>query len=83
MEKQLEGEDKVRMLEREMRQPSGGGACPKCGNINHNRAPGQAGGRATAGWPRRGETRGSERVKGHREHGGDQGEGKETAEAVE
>jgi hypothetical protein len=38
--------------------------------FNHNRAPGQAGGRATAGWPRRGETRGSERVKGHREHGG-------------
>jgi hypothetical protein len=38
--------------------------------FNHNRAPGQAGGRATAGWPRRGETRGSERVKGHRGHGG-------------
>jgi hypothetical protein len=33
--------------------------------FNHNRAPGQAGGRATEGWPRRGETRGSERVKGH------------------
>ncbi|NDG71772.1 MAG: hypothetical protein EBY32_10820 [Proteobacteria bacterium] len=33
----------------------------------HNRAPGQAGGRATEGWPRRGETSGSERVKGHRE----------------
>jgi hypothetical protein len=32
MENRLEGEDKVRMLEREMRQqPSGGGACPKCG----------------------------------------------------
>lgn len=31
MEKRLEGEDKVRMLEREMRQPSGGEACPKCG----------------------------------------------------
>ena len=32
MEKRLEGEDRVRMLEREMRQqPSGGGACPKCG----------------------------------------------------
>ena len=32
MEKRLEGEDKVRMLEREMRQsPSGGAACPKCG----------------------------------------------------
>ena len=35
--------------------------------FNHNRAPGQAGGRATAGWPQGGETRGSERVK---EHGG-------------
>ena len=34
--------------------------------FNHNRAPGQAGGRATEGWPRRGETSGSERVKGHR-----------------
>jgi transposase len=33
MEKRLEGEDKVRMLEREMRQPPS--ACPKCGNINH------------------------------------------------
>ena len=31
----------------------------------HNRAPGQAGGRATEGWPRRGETSGSERVKEH------------------
>ena len=29
MENRLEGEGKVRMLEREMR--SGGGACPKCG----------------------------------------------------
>ena len=28
----LEGEERVRMLEREMRgAPSGGGACPKCG----------------------------------------------------
>ena len=32
MENRLEGEDKVRMLEREMRQhPSGGAGCPKCG----------------------------------------------------
>ena len=78
MEKRLEGEDKVRMLEREMRQPPS--ACPKCGNINHNRAPGQAGGRVTAGWPRRGETRGSERVKGHRGHGGKQPKADESAD---
>jgi hypothetical protein len=31
MEKRLEGEDKVRLLEREMRQPSGSAGCPKCG----------------------------------------------------
>jgi hypothetical protein len=31
MEKRLEGEDKLRVLEREMRGPSGGKACPKCG----------------------------------------------------
>jgi hypothetical protein len=34
--------------------------------FNHNRALGQAEGRATEGWPRRGETSGRERVKGHR-----------------
>jgi len=44
--------------------------------INHNRAPWQAGGRATEGWPRRGETRGSERVKGHREHREKPGQGR-------
>jgi hypothetical protein len=44
MEKRLEGEDKVRMLEREMRQPpSGGEACPKCGNINHRGHRGHGG----------------------------------------
>jgi transposase len=43
MEKRLEGEDKVRMLEREMRGPSGGGACPKCGNINHRGHRGHGG----------------------------------------
>ena len=37
--------------------------------FNHNQALGQAEGRATEGWPRRGETSGRERVKGHREHG--------------
>lgn len=32
MENRLEGEDKVRMLEREMRQQlSGGAGCPRCG----------------------------------------------------
>ena len=35
--------------------------------FNHNRALGQAEGRATEGWPRRGETSGRERVKGNRE----------------
>ena len=35
--------------------------------FNHNRALGQAEGRATEGWPRSGETSGRERVKGHRE----------------
>ena len=39
--------------------------------FNHNRALGQAEGRATEGWPRRGETSGRERVKGHRGHGGE------------
>lgn len=39
--------------------------------FNHNRALGQAEGRATEGWPRRGETSGRERVKGNREHGGE------------
>ena len=38
-------------------------------NFHHNQAPGQAGGRATEGWPRRGETSGSERVKEHGGHG--------------
>ena len=45
-----------------------GGEQEEEGEFNHgghNRAPGQAGGRATEGWPRRGETSGSERVKGH------------------
>ncbi len=49
---------------------AGGAEIPiegKLSRINHNRAPWQAGGRATEGWPRRGETSGSERVKGHRE----------------
>jgi hypothetical protein len=41
-------------------------------NFHHNRAPGQAGGRATEGWPRRGETSGSERVKEHRAHRGEE-----------
>ena len=48
MEKRLEGEDKVRMLEREMRQPSGGGSCPKCGNINHRGHRGHGGKQAKA-----------------------------------
>ena len=38
-------------------------------HFHHNRATGQAGGRATEGWPRRGETSGSERVKEHGGHG--------------
>ena len=41
MEKRLEGEDKVRMLEREMRQPPS--ACPKCVNINHRGHRGHGG----------------------------------------
>jgi hypothetical protein len=51
--------------------------------FDHNQAPGQAGGRATEGWPRRGETRGSERVKGHRGHGEISGKLREFAEKRE
>ena len=43
---------------------------PESSRINHNRKGGNLGGRATKGWPRRGETSGSERIKGHREHRG-------------
>jgi hypothetical protein len=39
---------------------------PESSRINHNRKGGNLGGRATKGWPRRGETSGSERIKGHR-----------------
>ena len=49
---------------------------PEFSRINRNRTPGHAGGRATEGWPRRGETRGSERVKGHREHREKPGQGR-------
>ena len=39
------------------------------GRFNHNREPGQARDRAIADWPE-GRGSGSDRVKGHREHGG-------------
>ena len=53
----------------ERREEIAGTEEKRLSRFNHNRAPGQAGGRATEGWLQRGEMSGSERVKEHGGHG--------------